>query len=73
MTTNTPTTDIRRYVNAAYTMMMRGKWDVAADLFNCAHLKCLVMAAQPGQDVPAAGALVSEFRELAQEEDHVAQ
>ena len=58
--------DIRRFTSAAYTAMMRGRWEVAAELFQKAHLECLVLAAQPRQDVPPPGALVSEYRELAE-------
>lgn len=60
-----PVDDIRRFTGAAYTAMMRGRWDVAAELFSKAHLECLVLAARPRQDVPPPGALASEYLDLA--------
>ena len=61
----TATADIRRFVSAAYTAMMRGRWEVAAELFNRCHIECLVMASKPRQDVPPPGALAPALREIA--------
>ena len=60
-----PTDDIRRFTTAAYTAILRGRWEVAAELFNRAHLECLVMASQPRHDAPAPGSLASGYLELA--------
>jgi len=62
----TPTEDIRRFVAAAYTAILRGRWDAAGELFNLAHQECLVLATQPRQDVPLPGELADDYRALAE-------
>lgn len=61
----TPTADIRRFVSAAYTAIMRGRWEVAAELFNRCHIECLVMASKPCLQVPPPGALAGDYLDLA--------
>lgn len=56
---------IRRYTAAAYSAILRGRWDVASECFNRAHQECLVMASQPSLHVPAPGALAGDYLELA--------